>query len=312
LSRARAHLKSSLEAALGGEVVEGAPLSAHTSLRIGGPAALFARAASVDGIAAALAFARREGIPALVLGGGTNLLVSDEGFDGLALRPEIGGVSIGEGGRRVTVGAGVAASALVERLVAEGLGGLEFAAGLPGTVGGAIAGNAGCFGGAFGDRLIAATLVEADGAIVELGDPSWFEFGYRCSQIARAGAVVARATFAVEPGDRPQLEAIAAERVATRREKHPAPGARTAGSYFKNLPPDAPGGFRRAAGALLDQVGAKEMRVGDAVVFERHANIIMNAGSASARDVLALAEQMRSAVRDRFGVELEPEVRFVG
>jgi UDP-N-acetylmuramate dehydrogenase len=312
LSIPRDNLKSSLEAALGDEVVEGGPLSEHTSYGIGGPAALLALAVRVEQVAAALAFAHRERIPALFLGGGTNLLVSDRGFDGLVLRLAIDGVSIGDGGRSVTVGAGVATARLVERVVAEGFAGLEFAAGLPGTIGGAISGNAGCFGSAIGDRLTGATLITRDGAVVEVRDPSWFAFGYRCSRITQEGAVVARATFAVEPGDRAHIEEIAAERVAVRRQKHPAPGAKTAGSYFKNLPPESPGGLRRAAGALLDQVGAKAMRVGDAVVFEKHANIIVNAGSASARDVLALAEKMRAAVLDRFGVELEPEVRFVG
>lgn len=305
-------LRESLEKALGGEVVEGEPLSRHTSFRIGGPAAWFARAFRAEQIAAALAVAKRAGIPALVLGGGTNLLVSDAGFDGLALRVEVGGVSIGEGGRSVAVGAGVAAAALVDRLLGDGLCGLEFAAGLPGTIGGAISGNAGCFGGAFGERLVAATVIRADGAIAELGDPSWFSFAYRSSRVAEAGAAIASATFAVAPGDRSRLEEVAAGHVAVRREKHPAPGAMTAGSYFKNLPPEAPGGHRRAAGALLDQVGAKAMRVGDAAVFERHANIIVNTGHATANDVLALAAKMRDAVRDRFGVELEPEVRFVG
>jgi UDP-N-acetylmuramate dehydrogenase len=303
---------AALEAALGASVVEDAALSAHTSFRIGGPAALLARAARVEQAAAALGIASRAGIPVLVLGGGTNLLVSDAGFDGLALSMEIDGVSVGESGRSVSVGAGVATAALVERLIADGLAGLEFAAGLPGTVGGAICGNAGCFGGAIGDHLEAATLIAADGSVLEIRDPAWFAFDYRRSRLAEAGAVIARATFAVEPGDRALLEAVAAERVAVRRQKHPSPGARTAGSYFKNLPPERPGGPRRATGALLDQVGAKEMRVGDAIVFERHANIIVNAGHASAGDVLALAERMRAAVRDRFGVELEPEVRFVG
>jgi UDP-N-acetylmuramate dehydrogenase len=311
LSEAEINPKASLEAALGAEIVEDAALSEHTSFRIGGPAALLARAVRVEQVAAALAFASRAQIPALVLGGGTNLLVSDAGFDGLALCVEIDGIAIGEDGRSVTAGAGVATARLVERLVAEGLGGLEFAAGLPGTIGGAISGNAGCFGSAIGDRLTGATLIARDGTVVELCDPSWFAFDYRSSRISQMGAVVARATFAVEPGDRAQLAEIAAERVATRREKHPAPGVRTAGSYFKNLPPESPGGPRRAAGALLDQVGAKAMRVGDAVVFDRHANIIVNAGHATAKDVLALAERMRAAVYDRFGVELAPEVRFV-
>jgi UDP-N-acetylmuramate dehydrogenase len=312
LTAQRTNIKKALEAAFGAEVVEGAPLSAHTSFGIGGPAALFARADSASQAAAALAIAARERIPTLVLGRGTNLLVSDAGFDGLALRVEIGGVSIGEGGRSITAGAGVSTARLVERAIAEGLAGLEFAAGLPGTVGSAICGNAGCFGSAFGDRFAAATLITAGGSIAEIDDPSWFGFDYRCSRIAKAGAVVASATFAVEPGDRRRLEEIAAQHVAMRRQKHPAPGARTAGSYFKNLPPESPGGQRRAAGALLDQVGAKAMRVGDAAVFERHANIIVNLGHASASDVLALATMMRTAVRDRYGVELEPEVRFVG
>jgi UDP-N-acetylmuramate dehydrogenase len=312
LSAAEINPKTSLEAALGAEVVEDAALSAHTSFRIGGPAGLLARAARVEQVAAALAITSRAEIPALVLGGGTNLLVSDAGFDGLALCVEIDGITIDEGGRSVTAGAGVATARLVERVVAEGLAGLEFAAGLPGTVGGAISGNAGCFGSAIGDRLTGATLITRDGTVVELRDPSWFAFDYRCSRIAHAGAVVARATFAVEPGERARLEEVAAEHVAERRQKHPAPGVRTAGSYFKNLPPESPGGQRRAAGALLDRVGAKAMRVGDAVVFERHANIIVNAGQASAKDVLALAERMRTAVYDRFGVELTPEVRFVG
>jgi UDP-N-acetylmuramate dehydrogenase len=312
LSAAESNPKISLEAALGAEIIEGAALSAHTSFRIGGPAALLARAVRVEQVEAALAIASRARIPALVLGGGTNLLVSDAGFDGLALCVEIDGITIGEGGRSVTVGAGVATARLVERVVAEGLAGLEFAAGLPGTIGGAISGNAGCFGSAIGDRLTGATLITRDGTVVELRDPSWFAFDYRCSRIAETGAVVACATFAVEPGDRAHLEEIAAERVALRRQKHPAPGVKTAGSYFKNLPPESPGGLRRAAGALLDQVGAKTMRVGDAVVFDRHANIIVNAGRATAKDVLALAERMRAAVHDRFGVELTPEVRFVG
>ncbi|MCK9463246.1 MAG: UDP-N-acetylmuramate dehydrogenase [Proteobacteria bacterium] len=312
MSTARIQLKAALEERLGAEVLENAALSAHTSFRIGGPAALLARATRIEELQAALETASRAGIPVLVLGGGTNLLVSDAGFDGLALRVEIGGVEVSEGGRRVTAGAGVATAAVVERSIAAGLAGLECAAGPPGTIGGAIGGNAGCFGAAIGDRLASATLVTREGEVIEVADPGWFAFAYRSSRLARAGAVIARAAFAVEPGDRARLEEISARNRGVRREKHPARGARTAGSYFKNLPPESPGGPRRAAGALLDQVGAKAMRVGDAAVFERHANIIVNEGTATARDVLALAGKMRAAVLDRFGEELEPEVRFVG
>lgn len=307
-----AHTRGRLEAALGREVAEDVPLAGHTSFRIGGPASFFARARSIEEVSAALSAAHAMSLPTLVLGGGTNLLVSDSGFDGLALLVEIGGVSIDAGRRRATVGAGVQVSALVEALVADGLAGLEFAAGLPGTLGGAIAGNAGCFGGSMGEVIAGARLVLRDGSITEVSGAGWFGFGYRTSRVAPEGAVVAEATIAVAGGDRPRIEEVARRNVAVRREKHPAWGARTAGSYFKNLPPESPGGMRRAAGALLEQVGAKQMRVGDAAVFERHANIVVNLGSATARDVLDLAGMMRRAVLDRFGEELEPEVRFVG
>jgi UDP-N-acetylmuramate dehydrogenase len=224
----------------------------------------------------------------------------------------VGGIAIDADRRRVTAGAGVETAALVEWTLSAGLAGLEFAAGLPGTVGGAVAGNAGCFGGTLGERLVAATVILGDGTRLELDDPAWFAFDYRSSRIAERGAVIASATFAVAPGDRARIEEAARAHVAVRREKHPPKGAWTAGSYFKNLPPEIPGGPRRAAGALLDAVGAKAMRVGDAAVFERHANIIVNEGAATARDVLALAEMMRAAVRARYGEELVPEVRFVG
>jgi UDP-N-acetylenolpyruvoylglucosamine reductase len=304
--------KRQLEAAIGEGIAEGVPLSEYTSFGIGGPAALFARLSGVDEIAAALAAAHALSIPTLVVGGGTNLLVGDAGFDGLALRVELGGIAIDAERRRVTVGAGVPVSTLVDALIADGLAGLEFAAGLPGALGGAIAGNAGCFGGAVGDRIVGATLILRDGTVLRIDDPSWFGFDYRASRVAAMGAVVADATVAVAPGDRVRLEETASAHLAVRHDKHPARGARTAGSYFKNLPPEKPGGQRRAAGALLESVGAKQMRAGGAAVFERHANIIVNEGGATARDVLALAERMRRAVEARFGVELEPEVRFVG
>ena len=312
MSALHADARVQLEAALGGDLAEEVPLRDHTSFRIGGPAAFFARPKSADEIARALATAHRLSLPTLVVGGGTNLLVSDVGFDGLAVRVELGGISIDAARRRVTAGAGVPVATLVDALIEGGFAGLEFAAGLPGTLGGAISGNAGCFGGAIGDAIVGATLVLRDGTMIQVEDPAWFAFDYRASRVAAMGAVVAEATIAVAPGDRARLEDVARGHLEVRRDKHPARGARTAGSYFKNLPPERPGGLRRAAGALLDQVGAKAMRVGDAAVFERHANIIVNAGAATARDVLALAEMMRHAVSERFGIALEPEVRFVG
>jgi UDP-N-acetylmuramate dehydrogenase len=312
LSALRTQSKRLLETALGTEIAEDVSLREYTSFGIGGPAAFFISATSIAQVSGALAAANDLAMPTLILGDGTNLLVSDAGFDGLALRVELGGVSIDTTRNRATVGAGVSVSSLVETLVTDGLAGLEFAAGLPGTLGGAIAGNAGCFGGAVGENVVGAKLVLRDGTVLEIDNPSWFCFDYRASRVATIGAVIAEAIIGITRGDRFRLEETAHSHIALRQEKHPTRNMHTAGSYFKNLPPEVRGGQRRAAGGLLDAVGAKDMSVGGAAVFERHANIIVNTGNATARDVLALAEMMRHAVFARFGVELEPEVRFVG
>jgi len=246
------------------------------------------------------------------LGGGTNLLVSDSGFAGLVIKTSFSFVHIDETEAFVRVGASVPSAVLVDRLIGEEWGGLEFAAGLPGTIGGAVAGNAGCFGHQIGELLINATVVDRTGLVTTIDDPGWFGFDYRDSQLLSTGAFLVDANFAVQKESRADLASRAGRYVSVRRQKHPAPGTRTAGSYFKNLPPEEPGGQRRAAGALLDQVGAKSLRVGDAAVFERHANIVVNRGEATAKDVLALTAEMRRRVYEQFGEELTPEVHFVG
>ncbi len=288
------------------------PLCEHTSFGIGGPADLFVETLSAVDLARALVASRSRGLDVLVLGGGTNLLVSDDGFEGIVIKPNNDTVSLSEDRSRVTAGASTRADQLVDQMVAAGLGGLEFAAGLPGSVGGAVAGNAGCFGSTFGDRILAATAVDGNGKIIQIDGPEAFGFDYRCSTVDREGWILVDVTLAVEATDPAALAAIAQGHKETRRTRHPARGAKTAGSYFKNLPPGPKGGHRRAAGALLEQVGAKEMSVGDAAVFEKHANILINRGSARAEDVLELASQMALRVKERFGLVLEPEVRFVG
>lgn len=273
---------------------------------------MFVEVTSKDELSRTLAAREKLGIDTLVLGGGTNVLVSDDGFGGLVIRLNLSQMEIDRENCLVRVGAGVSTSLLVEKVVEAGLKGLEFAAGLPGTVGGAIAGNAGCFGHALSDFLGSAEIVEPDGAMRMISDMTWFDFSYRKSRFLSGGDVLAEATFKLEPGDPEEMRREADEYVAVRVRKHPPEGVLTAGSYFKNLPPDQPGGPRQAAGALLDQVGAKELSVGDASVFEHHANIVINRGGASARDVLSLAREMARRVRERFSVELVEEVRFVG
>ncbi|MDJ0765636.1 MAG: UDP-N-acetylmuramate dehydrogenase [Myxococcota bacterium] len=290
---------------------EGVLLSDYASFGIGGPAAGFVSVSDISLFARLLPGANALGVPTLIIGGGTNLLVSDAGYDGLVIHIDINDFQVDRELGIAKAGAGVPTALFVDRVIEAGMAGLEFAAGLPGTIGGAIAGNAGCFGHTLSDFLERVAILEPDGTVREV-DVDWFDFDYRRSRVLDGEAVIVSATFNLQQGDRIALRAIAQQHLAIRSAKHPPKGAKTAGSYFKNLPPQAPGEPRRAAGALLDQAGVHGLRVGDAAVFERHANIIVNRGRATARDVLSLAAQMANQVRERFGVALEPEVRFIG
>ncbi len=301
-----------MESIVAFSVREDVQLAEYTSFHIGGPAALFVEIENRQALIETLTAAKDLGLQTLILGGGTNLLVSDDGFEGLALRLNIQGMDIDTERRIVRVGAGIQTSALVEHLVDEGLAGLEFAAGLPGTIGGAIAGNAGCFGHCLSDFLISAEVVSPEGNLRKITDQGCLDFSYRRSGLAEEGVVLAEMTFQIEPGDKSALRQKADEYLAVRADKHPKKGIRTAGSYFKNLPPKKPGERRQAAGALLDQAGVHGLSAGDAVVFEKHANIIINRSNATARDVLTLAAKMKELVRDKFAVELTEEVRFIG
>ncbi len=293
-------------------VRENVALKDHTSFHIGGPAALFATATSTDEVSALLHVAVTLKIPVLLLGGGTNLLIDDRGFDGLVIRLALDRFQLDEDRKIAVVQAGVSTAALVAETVRLGWGGMAFAAGLPGSVGGGLAGNAGCFGKCLGDVLTGATVVSKTGEISHVDDPAWFSFEYRHSKLLRDGAVLTEAVFQFSPTDEGALRRESEANLALRRQKHPLPGVHTAGSFFKNLPPKNKGEHRIAAGLLLDQVGAREMSVGDAAVFERHANIVINRQNASAADVLALTDAMRGRVHDRFHVMLEREVRYVG
>jgi UDP-N-acetylmuramate dehydrogenase len=305
-------MRSTLESIAGLEVQKNIKLSLHTSFGIGGPASMFVEVPSANALKGVLAATGKLRLSTLVLGGGTNLLVSDEGFDGLVIRLNLNHLTVDETNHRVRVGASTSTSRLVTQLVESGWGGLEFAAGLPGTIGGGIAGNAGCFGHSLSDFLIQATVVESDGTLRRITGRDWFRFQYRHSKLQSAGVVLAEATFAVTPDDSSKLKENSEKYLAVRAEKHPRKSVRTAGSYFKNLPPEKEGGSHRAAGALLDQVGARDLAVGDAAVFERHANIIINQDRATAEDVLTLAKKMKKRVHDRFGITLTEEVRFIG
>ncbi|MGD9613279.1 MAG: UDP-N-acetylmuramate dehydrogenase [Kiritimatiellia bacterium] len=287
-------------------------LSNFTTFRLGGPCrelATVADAAAAAEVVCAWNAARR---PWRIMGGGSNLLVADAGIPENVLRFATDQADVRLDGGGLCVSAAAPLDALAEFAAEEGWAGLGFAAGIPGTVGGGLCGNAGAFGRQLGDVLDRVEILTRAGDLQRLARAA-LAFGYRASALPASGAVVVRAWFRTAPGDRAALRAERAEILALRRDKHPDwRTVPTAGSFFKNLPPAQPGEPRRAAGKYLEQAGAKTMRAGGACVFEKHANIVVAGPGATARDVATLAGRMAAAVRARFGFDLEPEVRFWG
>mgnify|MGYP000035336615 CR=1 FL=1 len=281
------------------------PLAPYTAMRVGGPADLLVVCRTTEEVVEAVGRARAAGVPWLVLGGGCNVLVSDAGARGLVVVHRADRTRIGADGT-VWAEAGAPMAALARETAARGLAGLEWAAGLPGTVGGAVVGNAGAFGGDVASVLRSVTLLAPDGEVTER-PAEWMEFSYRESRIKRtprpARPVILAATFALAPGDPAALVAHIDEILAWRRTRHPS-GA-TMGSTFKNPPGNH-------AGHLIEQAGLKGYRIGGAMVSELHANFLINTGSATAADVRALIQHIQAEVEQRFGVRLEPEVEFIG
>lgn len=281
------------------------PLRDLTTLRIGGPAALVCPVRTPEEAQQFQESAAAAGLPAWILGGGSNVLAHDDGFPGLVMHVETARCEVR--GDALAAGCGLDFDGLVVRALEAGLTGLEFASGIPGTLGGALVGNAGCYGHEIGEFLAEALVLTPDGGLERVG-PEEFGFRYRATDLRERGHVLLEATLRLARGD---LDAAASEReehLADRRAKHPV-DIPCAGSWFRNLPAAEPGGHRRAAGGFLERAGAKDMREGDAAVFEKHANIVVNRGEATAAQVDRLVRRMQAAVREQFGVELVEEVR---
>jgi UDP-N-acetylmuramate dehydrogenase len=298
-----ADLAAALEPALPGRVELDAPLAGLTTYRVGGPAAVLVRARREGDLAVVAAALRRHQPPLLILGRGSNLLISDDGFPGLALllEGEFEEITTGEG--TVRAGGAVGLPVLARRAAAAGLAGLEFYVGIPGTVGGAVRMNAGGHGRETREVLISARVVDlhGDGLGVDRSVDE-LALAYRTSSIG-ANDVVAGATFRVEADSPEACEARIAEIVKWRREHQP--GGANAGSVFRN-PPD------ESAGSIIDRTGLKDLRIGGAVVSPKHANFIQAESGATAADVRALVREVQRRVRDATGVELQPELHFVG
>jgi UDP-N-acetylmuramate dehydrogenase len=284
-----------------GEVRYGEPLALHTSLKVGGPADAFVVPADRDDLLLLLANLRLHAIPYLLVGGGYNLLCRDGGFRGVAISLRRLTAMARQPDDRVFVEAGVSTGALTGFLVEEGLSGLEFLCGIPGSVGGALAMNAGAHGGATLDRVDRLTTWR-DGAVAERG-PGELAYGYRYLELAD-GEVVLAATFALQRAEPADLVTVVAE-LRARRQAAQQVGHPNAGSFFKN-PPAAP------AWQLIERAGLRGRQVGGAQVSEVHCNFLVNRGGATARDFLALAELVKGQVLAATGITLAEEVRIVG
>ncbi|HSR15370.1 MAG TPA: UDP-N-acetylmuramate dehydrogenase [Gemmatimonadales bacterium] len=292
---------SGLEALVaGGLVRERVALAPLTTYKFGGPARYLAEPAD-EGDLSVIA-ATRGDVPVLVLGRGSNVVISDHGFDGLVLVPAMAEIIFHDDGG-VTAGAGVPQPVLARRAVAAGRGGLEFMVGIPGSVGGAVAMNAGCHGSETRERLVTARIVDLVSGRGSDRTPDQLEMGYRRSSVRPTDVVVA-ATFRTTP--RAPAEGEAAIREITRwRRDHQPGGTFNAGSVFKNPPGDA-------AGRIIEAVGLKGYRIGGASVSERHANFFVADTGASPQDVFDLVRSVRRRVQEETGVLLETEIRFIG
>jgi len=293
---------------------ENEPMRAHTTLQIGGPADFFYEAKHAEDVPRALAAAAEASLPVFVLGGGSNLLVSDDGFRGLVLHVACDGVTFDDATDIARVESGADFLTFIESCRARERSALEFAAGVPGDIGGAIHGNAGCYGHSIGEFVVDGVLAPKDGSPAFSVDNAWFEFEYRESRLKREQThVLVESRIQLAPGRGDDIQAVIDDKLEERRVKHPQWRTEpTAGSYFKNLPPPAPGEHRVPAGKVLDQAHCRGLRVGDAMVFAKHANIIVNAGNATAQEVLTLGEIMKRRAHAISGIWLEEEVLFVG
>lgn len=291
-----------LQGVVRGRVVYGEPLARRTSLRIGGPADALVVPADLEDLCALLRFAHQEGIPTLPLGGGSNLLVLDGGFRGIAIVLGEAFTRLEAEGTVVRSGAAVRVSRLLAFCSRLGLRGVECLTGVPGTVGGAVRGNAGTHAGWVSERVRDVAVVLADGAVARLARED-LAFAYRHAALP-PGAVITEATFEVAQGNPAAIRREISAMLVARNRSQPVE-SRSAGCMFKNPPGDS-------AGRLVDAAGMKGARAGDAMVSPKHANFILNQGRARAVDVLALVEAVRARVREHAGVALELEVQVVG
>jgi len=282
------------------------PLARLTTVRTGGAADWFARPATEEQLLALLAWAGEEGVEVGVVGSGSNLLVADDGFRGLALKLDGDLAAIERDGEQLLCGGGARLPSASAKAANWGLTGIEFGINIPGTAGGAVKMNANAYGGQLAGVLEWVDVCSPNGR--ERRAPEQLGFAYRSSNLA-PGEVVSRASFRLRPADPSVVKATLVEMRAKRREAQPS-GIKTFGSTFKN--PEGERAAGRTAGQLLEGAGCRGLRHGGARFAEKHANFVENMGDATTADVLELMAEGRRRVHERFGVALEPEVQALG
>jgi UDP-N-acetylmuramate dehydrogenase len=299
--------RGSLAGKFKGEIQYSVPMSAYTSFRVGGRVDYLAFPADLEDLQRIIQWCGQQGIPTFILGKGTNLLVRDGGIRGMAISLSRGFLRVeeverGPEGSLILAEAGESLAKLVEFSWKKGLTGLEFAAGIPGSIGGALFMNAGAFQGEMKDALDSIRLLDAEGRILEKPRDET-KFSYRSIEL-RKGEIILGGKFRLRPENGFQVKSKVEELLRLRLNRQPYAQA-SAGSVFKN-PPQGP------AGKFIEEAGLKGYRIGDAQVSEKHANFIVNLGQARARDILALAEWARKKVFEEKGVWLEMEIQVVG
>ncbi len=278
------------------------PMKAHTSFKVGGPADWFVIPETREELSAALDVCRRADLPWYMLGNGSNLLISDSGLRGVVISTKKFD-RLEPCDTNLRVGAGVLLSRAAAAALKEGLTGLEFAAGIPGTVGGAVVMNAGAYGSEMKDVLKQVTVLDREGTVLTLS-PEELEMGYRTSRILDEGYLVLEAEFLLKKGDKDAIKERMDELAAKRREKQPLEYP-SAGSTFKR-----PAGH--FAGKLIEDAGLKGFTVGGAAVSDKHAGFVINKGGASASDIASLCRQVQAEVFKQTGIQLELEIRLLG
>jgi len=279
------------------------PLAPFTTFKIGGPAKYFLRAKSIAEALEGIKEAEKNNIPIFILGGGSNVLVSDKGFAGLVIKVEIGGVEITD--NTVKAGAGLPLSSVIRQVVGKGLAGLEFATGVPASVGGAVWANLGCRGSEISSVLQECTVSDRQGNVQTFSQDDC-QFQYRDSIFKHQPLVVLDATFKLLSGDAALLRRLMVE-LSNLKKKEQNVGEDTAGCTFRN-PPGAP----KTAAQYIDELGLKGFRIGDAMVSTTHANFILNVGHATADQVVQLVSYIKQQVRDKAGVQLMEEIEYIG